>query len=103
MMAKEMRSLDVSDSPELLSVAAEVARTGVPRVLRRDSEDLAIVRPVRPAAKKRARTATVPAENAWLESMVGIAESDGPSDVSANVHTSIADFRQYGWTLLANV
>ncbi|TAK26367.1 MAG: hypothetical protein EPO26_00085 [Chloroflexota bacterium] len=41
-----MDSINVRDVPDLERVADEVRRTGRPRVLRRDSEKLAIVMPV---------------------------------------------------------
>jgi hypothetical protein len=48
---KPLPAIDVSDTPELLRLAEEVHRTGQARVLRRNGEDLAIIRPV-PASKK---------------------------------------------------
>jgi hypothetical protein len=49
---KPLPAIDVSDVPELRRLAEEVQRTGQARVLRRDGEDLAIIRPV-PSAKKQ--------------------------------------------------
>jgi hypothetical protein len=54
-MAREMIPVDVTHTPEVLRLAEEVARTGSPRVLRRDSEDLAVLSPVAPTSKRRKR------------------------------------------------
>ncbi len=58
-MAKELKPIDVSGTPELLRLAQEVRDSGEPRLLRRAGEDLAILTPLRPKAnrpRKRART-----------------------------------------------
>jgi hypothetical protein len=48
MMAKEPKRIDISSIPELLSIAHEVQRTNEPRILKQDSEDLAILTVLRP-------------------------------------------------------
>jgi hypothetical protein len=53
-MAEELRSIDVSDAPEVLRLAQEVAETGVGRVLRTAERELALLMPV-PRSRKRAR------------------------------------------------
>jgi hypothetical protein len=45
-MTDRVKRTDVSGTPELLRLAEEVQRTRQPRILQRDSEDLAIVIPV---------------------------------------------------------
>jgi len=57
-MAKELRPMDISHTPELLRIAEEVRDTGEPRVLRHDNEDLAILRPI--AAKPTGPRRRVP-------------------------------------------
>ncbi len=54
-MERKLKRIDVSGVPELLSIAEEVRKTREPRLLRRDSEDLAIVMPVKPAPRTRAK------------------------------------------------
>ena len=88
-MAHEVESLDVSRSPEMLRLAEEVARTGVPRVLERNGEALAIVRPT--ASPRRSRTGRRTAPNAWLAGLVGIGESTDHANVSGNVHRYVAE------------
>ena len=58
-MAKELASIDISNIPELLRLVEEVRKSEKPRVLRRDSEDLAILMPTKLPSKrkpKRGRT-----------------------------------------------
>ena len=51
-MAKELKPIDITHSPELVRLAEEIQRSQQPRVLVRDAEELAEVRPV-PAKRKR--------------------------------------------------
>ncbi len=53
-MARETRRIDVTHTPELLRIAEEVRASNEPYVLRRDSEDIAMVVPVRKRGAKRA-------------------------------------------------
>jgi hypothetical protein len=58
-MARELRSMDISDAPELLRLAEEVREAGEPRLLRRNGEDLVIVSPVvRKTMRRTRRTRT---------------------------------------------
>src|SRR5207245_4587921 len=50
---REIKHLDISNVPELLRIAEEVRITHQPRILRRDSEDLAILMPVTPSSQRR--------------------------------------------------
>ncbi len=52
-MAKELRRIDISGIPELLSLAEDVRRTNEPRVLRRDSEDVAMLIPLGTTSRRR--------------------------------------------------
>lgn len=55
-MAKETLPLDITNTPELVRLAEEVARTGTARLLRRDRKDLAVLSPVpTPIARRRGR------------------------------------------------
>lgn len=47
-MAKELASIDISKSPDVLRIAEEVRATNIPRILRRDNEDIAVVMPIHP-------------------------------------------------------
>jgi hypothetical protein len=54
-MAKELKPVDVSKLPELLSIAEDVRASGVGRLLKRNGEELAILAPVTRARKATAR------------------------------------------------
>ena len=58
-MERKLKRIDIGGVPELLSIAEEVRDTGEPRLLKRDSEDLAIVMPVKPAPRMRGRARRV--------------------------------------------
>ena len=55
-MAKNIKSIDISDNPELRSLAEEVRRTRQPRILRSDDEDVAVVRPLAARGSRRAKS-----------------------------------------------
>lgn len=71
-MAREIKRIDISNTPELLRLAEQVRTSREPRVLRRDSEDIAVLMPVSPARRRRvARTPTKADEEAFLSSAGG--------------------------------
>jgi hypothetical protein len=92
-MAREMKPVDITHTPDVLRLAEEVARSGVPHVLRRDNEDLVEVRPVSPARQRARRRSPSKrgVDNSWLENIIGIASKeefpDIPTDISSNVDT----------------
>jgi hypothetical protein len=98
-MAKELKPVDITNTPEVLRLAEEVARSGVTHVLRRDDQDLVEVRPISPTSK-RAKGKGRPrrkrsVDNSWLENIVGIADESAfpnqPTDISTNVDKYLAD------------
>ena len=54
-MAQQLASVDISTIPELARLADEVQRTRQARVLRRDGEDVALLVPVMPLPRRRAK------------------------------------------------
>ena len=54
-MQRELKHIDISNVPELVRIAEEVRITNQPRILRRDSEDLAVLIPVTPSLQRRAK------------------------------------------------
>ena len=73
-MAKELTPVDISNTPDLLRLAEEVRRSGQPRLLRRDSEDLAVLSPVATPTTRRprkAKTYTEADREAFLSSAGG--------------------------------
>lgn len=69
-MAKEpLKPIDISNIPELLRLAEEVHATNEARLLRRDDEDLAVVRPV--VSKRRAKRRSTKADREAFLSAAG--------------------------------
>ena len=80
-MARELRSIDISDVPELLRLAEEVRTTNEPHVLRRAGEDIAVLMPIGPTTKRRGRKPALarrsPAPEEVARSKAGIVGSAG--------------------------
>jgi hypothetical protein len=88
-MANEPKRIDISSIPELLRIAQEVQRTNESAVLQQESEDLAMLTPIKPVAKRSIRGKPTSADDP-LWKLVGIGHS-GRSDISANTHQYLAD------------
>lgn len=93
-MARELRRIDISEVPDVQRLAEEVARSGVPHVLRIADRDVAVISPPPRARKGRGRSGPLD-ENDPLASIIGIAALDHfpdvSPDVSANKHECLAD------------
>lgn len=70
-MTRELKVINISNVPELLHLAEEVRNTNEPCVLRRDSEDLAILMPPARARKRRALRAKTKADYEAFRSAAG--------------------------------
>ena len=70
-MARKLKRIDISDIPELLSIVEEVRNSGEARVLGRNGEDLAVIRPVEPALRPRLRRARTKADYEAFRSAAG--------------------------------
>jgi hypothetical protein len=57
-MTREAAAIDISRMPDLAQLAEEVARTGIPRLLRRGDEDIAVLSPARPKRRPRGKRVT---------------------------------------------
>jgi hypothetical protein len=89
-MAKELESLDVTDSPELLQLAQEVAETGVGRVLRTAKGDLAVLKPVSKSRERAPRGRPMTKDDPFYK-LIGIGRSGVPnSDASERKHEILA-------------
>ena len=88
-MAKEPRHIDISSIPELQKLVHEVRQTNEPSILREESEDVAMLTPLKPRAKRSARGKPTTADDP-LWKLVGIGHS-GKGDVSANKHKYLAE------------
>jgi hypothetical protein len=88
-MAKEPKRIDISRIPELLSIAQEVRSTNKPTVLQQDSEDVAMLTPLTPVAKRRIRGQPTSADDP-LWKLIGIGQS-GKGDISENKHKYLVE------------
>lgn len=88
-MAKEPKRIDISAIPELISIAEEVMRTNEPRLLKRDSEDLAILSPVTPRKRPKSKGQPVTRDDALFR-LIGIGKSNIPGGVSGKKHEYLA-------------
>ena len=89
-MTRVLKRIDISSIPELLSIAQEVRSANEPRILKKDSEDLVIITPIKMVAKRRAKGKPV-TKNDPLWNLVGIGSSGGPGDISTNKHKYLAE------------
>ncbi len=88
-MAKETKHIDVSSIPELVKLAQEVRSTNEPAVLQQEREDLAMLTPIKPVAKRSVRgKPTSGADPLWQ--LVAIGHS-GRGDISENKHQYLAE------------
>ena len=88
-MAKELKPIDITNSPELLRLAEEIRRTQEPRVLVNEAQELVEVRPV-PARRKRSTKGRPVTELDPLFRLIGIGKSDVPGGVSGKNHEYLA-------------
>ncbi len=91
-MAEQFQSINVSDNPAIKQLVDEVFHTRQPRVLRNDDTGAAVE--VRPLKTKRARMPrgkrTSPHDPLW--NIVGMAQSEGPTDVARNHDKYLAEW-----------
>ena len=98
-MAHEMVPIDIASSPDLRRLAEEVAASRIPRVLRREDEDMAVVVPV--ARKRSARHGRPTSQADPLWQIIGMADAavpaDAPTDVSSHKYRYLADAYDVDW------
>lgn len=94
-MAREPTPIDIGALPELLRIAEEVRATKQPRLLRRDSEDVALLTPVEPPLERApaGRHGGRLTRDDALFNLIGLAAGpdDGATDVSANKLKYVAE------------
>jgi hypothetical protein len=88
-VAKEPKRIDISRMPELLSMAQEVQSTNESRILQHESEDLALLSPVRPKTRSQSRAKPVTGNDALFR-LIGIGKSGIPGGVSGKKHEYLA-------------
>lgn len=94
-MAKDLKPIDITHTPEVLRLAEEVAKSGIPRILRKDNEDVAVISPASSTPKRSQRRGRPTYKDDPVWRIVGIADADAPedlpSDISSNVDKYLAD------------
>src|SRR5215213_5528636 len=86
---KELKPVDITSTPEVLRLAQEVARSGVPLMLRTDQEDLAVLTPAAKPKRRSGRAKPVTKDDP-LFSLIGIGRSQTPGGMSARKHEALA-------------
>lgn len=92
-MSAEPQPIDISDSSELLTLAEDVRRSGIGRVLKRGAQELVLVMPIVPPSRtaaptrRRSRHATPDA----ILNIIGIGASAEPTDVARDEQDYLAE------------
>ena len=93
-MARELKPIDITHTPDVLRLAEEVASSGVPRLLRKDDHDVAELRPISPT-RRRARRSQPTSQDDPLWDIIGIAHAADfptvPHDVARHKHAHLAE------------
>jgi len=92
-MAKQLRSRDVSEAPELLRLAEEVSASRSPLLLTRGDVAIAVLTPVTPASTRRpTRPRRGPDSSPdSLLNIIGIADAGEPTDIALHKHEYLAE------------
>ena len=86
---KEPQRINISSIPELLKLVQEVRTTNEPAVLQQESEDLALLSPVRPKKPSKIKAKPVTRDDALFQ-LIGIGKSGIPGGISGKKHEYLA-------------
>ena len=86
-MARDIRAIEITKTMDLLKLAEEVRTRKEPYLLRRDSEDIAVLMPVKPAKKARRKTPTAEDIAAFEEAAGGWSDVDTDRFLADNAHS----------------
>src|SRR5258708_7969161 len=89
-MAKALERLEVSARPDLLSIAEEVKASGIPRVLERNGEAIAVVTPLQRAQRSPGKKSH---KDSHLEDFLAAAGSWSDVDIDSFL-ADVAESRQ---------
>src|SRR5687768_13468965 len=91
MLNKEVKHIDISNTPELVRLVEEVQRSNQVTVLTKDGEEVLEVRPAKTSKKKRVKKGVLTKDDP-MWNIVGMLKDDGgPTDVSTNVDKYLAE------------
>ncbi len=92
-MPKELKRIDITHRPELLQIVHQL-HNNESVVLQEESQDVAIVRPLKRAAKRGARGGVLTRDDSLFK-LIGIGESNIPGGVSGKKHEHLLEgYRQ---------
>ncbi|MCG3771992.1 MAG: hypothetical protein JW384_03193 [Nitrosomonadaceae bacterium] len=81
MLNKEVKRIDISNTPELLRLVEEVRQSNQRTILTKGDEEMLEVLPVKPAWRRRAKSGVL-TKDAPLSQLVGALPSKEPTDAS---------------------
>ncbi|MPZ13626.1 MAG: hypothetical protein GEU73_04250 [Chloroflexi bacterium] len=87
-MAKELAPIDISHFPDLVRLAEEVRTTKIPRVLRRNDEDIAVMVPLVPRRRATTRPRTKADVDAFLAAAGSWRDLIDPQGFKAHIASS---------------
>ncbi|TAK35109.1 MAG: hypothetical protein EPO21_07290 [Chloroflexota bacterium] len=92
-MPKGLKHIDISQKGELLRIAEQVRSAKQPLVLSKGGEDVAVLRPLKRAARKPHSKGRPTSADDPFWSIIGMAAGpdDGVTDVSGNKHKYLSD------------
>ena len=70
-MSQELKHIDISNVPELLSIAEEVQTSGEPQILTRDTEEIAVLMPITSSPRSRTKRTKTQADYEAFRSAAG--------------------------------
>ncbi len=85
-MRQELKHIDISNVPELVSIVEKVRTTQEPYILRRDNEDMAVLIPVTSAPKRRTRRTKTEADYEAFRSAAGGWKDVDTDTLIANIY-----------------
>jgi hypothetical protein len=88
-VARQLKPIDISNTPDLLKLAEEVQRSKEPYLLQRDNEDIAVLMPAPKRTKSGTRVKPVETDDALFRS-IGSGRSGIPGGVSGKKHEYLA-------------
>ena len=70
-MSQPLKRIDISNVPELLSIAEEVQTSGEPQILTRNTEEIAVLMPITSRPRRRTKRAKTKADYEAFHSAAG--------------------------------
>lgn len=91
MAERDLKRIDIGEVTDWAALAEEVRRTNEPRVLQRAREDVAMLVPLTSKKSRRVPRGKPFTSDDPLWSVVGIGQSDEPTNIALFKHEYLAD------------